>query len=98
MDAPERSPTRYAACPGDALLVRPLDAVTLLYHRPSGQTHLVVSPVPEILAALRAGEAHVGEVVARLSADFDLGPAEAAQAAVAVHLEELVAIGLARRV
>lgn len=45
---------RYRAIPATDLIVRPLADITLVYHRPSGQTHMVASPVPEILAALEA--------------------------------------------
>ncbi|MES2271771.1 MAG: HPr-rel-A system PqqD family peptide chaperone [Pseudomonadota bacterium] len=46
-------PTRYRAAPATDLIVRALDDITLIYHRPSSQTHMVASPVPEILDALR---------------------------------------------
>ncbi|MGK2912054.1 MAG: HPr-rel-A system PqqD family peptide chaperone, partial [Sphingobium sp.] len=36
-----------------------LDDIVLIYHRPSGQTHRVASPVPESLAAL--GDTALGE-------------------------------------
>ena len=45
-------PTRYRAAPATDLIVRALDDITLIYHRPSSQTHMVASPVPEILDAL----------------------------------------------
>ena len=50
-----QSPT-YRAEPVDQLLVEPLDAMTLIYQRRSGITHIVAEPVPEILmvwAAIR---------------------------------------------
>ncbi|WP_336965050.1 HPr-rel-A system PqqD family peptide chaperone [Sphingobium aquiterrae] len=88
---------RHAACPASALIVRPLDAVTLIYHRPSGQTHMVVSPVPEMLDALMAGPASTEELVARLALSFDLGARDEALPVIAAHLEELVALGLVAR-
>ena len=45
----------FAADPPGHLRVVPLDALTALYHRPSGQTHIVSEPMPEILAALGNG-------------------------------------------
>jgi PqqD family protein of HPr-rel-A system len=87
----------YRAEPDDALLVRPLDDLALFYHRPSGQTHMVVSPVPEILAALREGEADAATIGGRLARDFDLGPPDEATAAIAAHLDEMAALGVVRR-
>ncbi len=49
---------RYRAIPATDLIVRPLADITLVYHRPSGQTHMVASPVPEILAALESLREH----------------------------------------
>lgn len=87
----------YRAEPDDALLVRALDDLTLIYHRRAGQTHLVVSPVPEILAALRAGGAmSASALFAALSGDFDLGEADEAIAGLAAQLAELAALGLVR--
>ncbi len=49
---------RYRAIPATDLIVRPLADIALVYHRPSGQTHMVASPVPEILAALESLSEH----------------------------------------
>jgi PqqD family protein of HPr-rel-A system len=80
------------------MIVRPLDDITLIYHRPSGQTHLTVSPVPEILDVMQAfdGPMSPAEIVGRLSERFDLGDPDEAQAGVAAHLDELAALGLVR--
>lgn len=87
----------YRAELPEALLTQPLDALTLLYHRPSGQTHMVMSPVPEILDALRGGAADAEMLYARLSRAFDPGPAEEAIPAIAAHLEEMMRLGVVRR-
>jgi PqqD family protein of HPr-rel-A system len=97
MSATTQELIRYAACPGGDMVVHPLDALTLIYHHPSGQTHMVVSPVPEIMDALSDGPATVDEVVSRLEVAFDLGAADDAAPAIAAHLEELVALGLVAR-
>lgn len=87
----------YRAEPDDAMIVHPLDDLTLIYHRPSGQTHLVVSPVPEILAALRAsGAGSAATLHVALSDEFDLGEPAEATAAIAGQLTELAALGLIR--
>lgn len=87
----------YRAEPPEALLVQPLDELTLFYHRPSGQTHMVMSPVPEILEALREGAANAATLHARLSRNFDLGSAEEAMSIIAAHLDEMTRLGVVRR-
>lgn len=86
----------YKADPPAARRLVPLDALDLIYHRPSGMTHVVAEPVPQLLDALAAGPADAGALVARLSAlhDFD---AEGAVEAIAARLAELEAIGLVWR-
>jgi PqqD family protein of HPr-rel-A system len=94
------APARYRPEPGMAVIVRPLEDITLIYHRRSGQTHLVVSPVPEILAVFADdGDARsVDETVADLSRLYDLGDPAEARAAIDAHLEELAALGLVHRI
>ena len=90
---------RYRVEPADQLILRPLDDLTLLYHRRSGQTHMVVSPVPEIIAALDGpAPMTVDDVLARLSQDYDPGDRDEALSALGQHLEELTALGVVRRV
>ena len=90
-------PARYQAEPAAALLVRPLEDITLIYHRRSGQTHMVMSPVPEILAALGAGGGGADEVSDLLSQHYDLGDPAEALSVIAAHLEEMAALGLVHR-
>ena len=88
----------YRAEASDDLIIRPLDAMTLIYQRRSGITHLVSEPVPEILAAM-GGEAMSAEnLAAKLAAQFDLGGEADAIAIVADRLEELADLGLVERV
>lgn len=70
-----------------------LDGLTLLYHSPSGMTHIVAPPAPEILGALAAGPADAGELLRRLRARFSFDGGEAIHA----RLDELEAAGLVRR-
>jgi PqqD family protein of HPr-rel-A system len=81
---------RYAAEPGEGVARIPLDSLTALYHRRSGQTHVVAAPVPEILDAL-AGEAlDAAALLAALGIDDD---AEA-RLLLEARLNELVESGL----
>ncbi len=78
------------------LLLRPLDGLTLVYHRPSGATHIVDSPVPEILAILGPQPQSPADLLARLAGEYDLGDRDEALAGLEGHLGSLCALGLAR--
>lgn len=78
-----------------------LDSLTAHFDRASGQTHLLASPLPEILHALAAGPADAARLTARISADFDTvdsgvdsGDVRSAEAVILARLEELAALGL----
>jgi len=84
----------YRAASPATLRIVPLDALTLIYHRASGITHIVDAPVPEILEAL-VEPLSVDALLAHLSEQFDLPDADAM--ALAVRLDELVDAGLVER-
>jgi PqqD family protein of HPr-rel-A system len=71
-----------------------LDGLTALFHIPSGMTHIVAPPAPQILEALAGSPADLTELALRLSRNFDVDGAEDALAA---RLDELEAAGLVRR-
>lgn len=87
---------RYAADPPQARIEQPLDALTAIFHRPSGATHLVAAPAPELLEALGAGPADAATLLARLAIRFELP--DAAIETIAARMAELAAVGLAWRV
>lgn len=87
---------RYRAEPADQLRVEPLDAMTLIYQRRSGITHIVAEPIPEILAAMGDDIVSADEVAARLARTFDLDAADAVDV-VAARLDELAQLGLVER-
>jgi PqqD family protein of HPr-rel-A system len=87
--------TRYRAAPPETLRIVALDALTLIYHRASGITHVVDAPVPEMLEALGGDRLDVDELLARLAERYDLLDAD--PAALAIRLDELVAAGLVER-
>lgn len=81
----------------NAVVACVLDDLAILYHRPSGQTHMVISPVPEILATLDDGAAlSVADVHGRLAEAYDLGPRDQALQEIGMHLAGLAALGLVR--
>jgi PqqD family protein of HPr-rel-A system len=88
----------YKAEPADQRLVEPLDAMTLIYQRRSGITHMVAEPVPEMLEAMGDDVVDAATLVVRLAARFDLGDADDAEGVLAARLEELAELGLVERV
>lgn len=93
--AAEGAEARYHAPPAGALRVVSLDELTALYHRASGQTHLVAAPVPEILALLGEAPASLAGLLDRLAARYDLADPDAG--ALAARIGELEALGLVTR-
>ncbi|MEA1085525.1 MAG: HPr-rel-A system PqqD family peptide chaperone [Sphingomonas sp.] len=83
---------RYRAPADAALLTAELDAFTAVFHRPSGITHLLVSPAPEIVALLADTPLDLDTLLVRLGERYDL--ADASRDALAARLDELVAAGL----
>ncbi len=83
---------RYRAPVAGGLRIVPLDELTAIYHRASGQTHVVAPPVPEMLELLADAPLGAAELLAALQARYDLPDADVA--GVAARLEELAAAGL----
>ena len=87
----------YRLDPRDHCRICPLDDLVLLYHVRSGQTHMVISPVPEMLEAMADGAPlSATDLYARLARDYDLGPPDAAVAQIGAQLQALEALVLVR--
>jgi PqqD family protein of HPr-rel-A system len=84
----------WRAAPAHRLDIRKIDALTLVFDRASGQTHLLAPPLPEILNELAGGNATSAQVAARLAEGFDLSAQGDVPALVAERLAELAALGL----
>jgi len=76
-----------------ALRSEPLDSLTAIFDRRSGQTHLLAAPLPEILEALAEGACTSATLVARLAERFDLSGGDD-RALLDERLAELVERGL----
>ena len=83
---------RFRAPPPDALIAVPLDEFIAVFHRPSGITHLLTTPAPEILAALADRGSTIDDLLAVLARDYALVDAD--PEALAARVDELVAAGL----
>ena len=84
----------YCADPPEGLRVVALDSLTAIYHRASGQTHIVAEPMPEILAALSAGQCAIETLRQRLG----LTENSETRALLSARLDELVTTGLVARI
>lgn len=74
---------RYRAAAASDLVRVELDALTAVYDRRSGQTHLLASPLPEMLAVLGTEEWTLAAFAAQLASVFDIDCAPAEAGAVA---------------
>ena len=93
----------YAALAEGALKRVRLGGLEAIYHAPSGITHLLAEPVPDLLDGLDSfgpGEfVTPHRLVARMAERFDIrgdDPAEAPEAVLGERLAELAALGLVR--
>jgi PqqD family protein of HPr-rel-A system len=80
----------YRADPPEGLRIVRLDSLTAIYHRASGQTHVVVEPVPAILAALSATPLSLEQLLAGLGVMDDA----VTRALLGERLNELLETGL----
>jgi PqqD family protein of HPr-rel-A system len=64
----------YIADPESAVATVALDGLSVLFHAPSGTTHILAAPAPEILGVLRDGPADLDEIFRRLSESYALEP------------------------
>jgi PqqD family protein of HPr-rel-A system len=87
---------RYIADDPSDLRAVPLDGLVALFHAPSGMTHVVAPPAPQILEALQQGPGDARAILERIRARYEVEEAEAAPA-IEARLAELEAAGLVRR-
>ena len=86
---------RYRAPAAESVAVTELDGLAVIYHRPSGMTHVVEPLVPELLAALGTDWTAAPDLLARLRASFEMPDADTG--VLAARLDELVETGLVER-
>ncbi len=87
----------YRAAPPGVLRIEALGELTAIFDRRSMQTHLVVSPMPEILGAMADDACSAALLAARLAATFELDSEAEAEPVLAERLAELAAMGLVER-
>lgn len=82
----------YSLCPDFRLV--DLDGLSAVYHRPSGATHIVGEPVPQILEIFGTEPLSAASLLTRLRTRYEVADDEAALTA---RLDELVGLGLMNR-
>ena len=85
----------YIADEPGAVRAVALDGLVALFHAPSGMTHIVAPPAPQILKALQQGPADARTLLERIAEVYEIeeGGAEAIES----RLAELETAGLVRR-
>ncbi|MBQ0772582.1 MAG: HPr-rel-A system PqqD family peptide chaperone [Sphingomonadales bacterium] len=89
---------KYRAAPKADLIWHGLDSMTLLFHRPSGITHMLADPAPAILEVMQDADLTATEIASRLTASYDVDSDVDAENIVVARLEELSGLGLIARV
>lgn len=89
------APPTYRGAASATLRIVPLDTLTVIYHRSSGITHVVDSPVPEILEMLGQEPLTAAALLDRMAFGFALVDGDLL--ALEARLEELVSAGLVER-
>lgn len=84
----------YRARAANELRWHTLDEFTLIFDRASGQTHLLGSPMPELLNCLTGDWEGLSVITARLEDRFDISGSDDALMAVQAHLAQLIMLGL----
>lgn len=86
----------FTADPPDEVRTVALDGLVVLFHLPSGTTHVVAPPAPQILEALHEGPGDARAILARIAARYEIEEREAREQ-IEARLGELEAAGLVRR-
>lgn len=81
---------RFRAAAPQHLVTADLEGLTAIYHRPSGQTHIVAEPVPDLIACLN-DPLDMPALLDRLGLETD------AALLLSERLSELIAAGLVER-
>jgi|TARA_R100001244_G_scaffold44182_2_gene39755 PqqD family protein of HPr-rel-A system len=89
---------KYRAAPTDDLIWHALDSMTLLFHRPSGITHMLADPAPAILEIMADATLSADEIASRLAAEFDIDSGGDTENIVHARLAELSGLGLVERI
>lgn len=82
----------------NVFVLHTLDMMTLVFHKPSGLTHIVADPIPAILEVMQDGVFTPNEVVKALKNGFELEEGTDVENIVLARLDEMHILGLVERV
>lgn len=94
----DRAAVRFAGSDPGGLIFETLGVLTACYHRPSGRTHLLMEPSPEILDLLGDRIMDAAAILAALAERFDLDAEDDIAQTLQSRLAELEEAGLVRRI
>ncbi|HEY9552921.1 HPr-rel-A system PqqD family peptide chaperone [Allosphingosinicella sp.] len=86
---------RFVADPPEWTRRVEMGGLTALFHIPSGMTHLLAAPAPQILDVIANNPGDAAEILSRMTVDFDV---DGGEDAILARLAELEASGLVSRV
>lgn len=86
-----------AANPEDIIL-HMLDTMSLVFHRPSGLTHIVADPIPAILEVMQQDVSTPAQIAKALENNFDLEEGVDVENVVLARLAEMNTLGLVERI
>jgi PqqD family protein of HPr-rel-A system len=87
---------RYTSSLGRDVVHVPADDLFLLYHRPSGETHVLAPDLFAILGAIDGRPLDPAGVLAQLASEHDVEAEEGSPLTIiSARLEELASLGLA---
>ncbi|MFK7841281.1 MAG: HPr-rel-A system PqqD family peptide chaperone [Sphingorhabdus sp.] len=89
---------KYRAAAKDDLIWHGLDSMMLLFHRPSGITHMLADPAPAILEVIEDAVLTAPEIADKMYLMFDIESDADSENIILARLEELSALGLVSRV
>ena len=88
---------KFKAANPEDIILHMLDMMTLVFHRPSGLTHIVADPVPAILEVMQEGASTSAQITEALENNFDLEEGADVENVVLARLDEMYALGLVER-
>lgn len=89
---------QFRAANSEDIILHLLDMMTLVFHRPSGLTHIVADPIPAILEVMQQDVLTPTQIAKALENNFNLEEGADVENVVLARLDEMHALGLVERI
>jgi len=89
---------QFKAANPEEIVLHMLDMMSLVFHRPSGLTHIVADPIPAILEVMQQEVSTPAQIAEALENNFDLEEGVDVENVVLARLDEMNALGLVERI